>query len=147
MATLLLFSALFLVASCEEGEFHSQVSGRAVAYPSSVRNGDSITLSIGAISDASVDIRPDSIDASWEISFSSGGTATIDGELHHPIVHYLIDGKRVATSNSTDLPFQTTYQVENLSAGEHTLSVSITPSHSHDSYENHVGPSTLTIEG
>lgn len=144
MATLLLFSALFLVASCEEGEFHSQVSGRAVAYPSSVRNGDSITLSIGAISDASVDIRPDTIDAS--LGISSSGTATIDGELHHPIVHYLIDGKRVATSNSTDLPFQTTYRVENLSAGEHTLSVSITPSHSHDSYENHVGPSTLTIE-
>ena len=67
------------LASCENDEVKSLVTGKIVATPSSVKNGDEITLEIGGN------------------VFSSGETI-INGKDYHPIIQYLIDGKAVVKS-------------------------------------------------
>ena len=128
----LLIALATTLFSCEEDDnikvtISSTVTGQAVATPSTVKNGDEVQFTIGGRIAGS----------EWN---------TINGEEYYPVVHYLIDGVEVADSEEKGLPFSATYTVEDLAIGEHTLSVSITPSHSgEDSYTNNVTPSTITV--
>lgn len=67
------------LASCENDEVKSLVTGKIVATPSSVKNGNEITLEIGG-------------------NVSSSGEMIINGKVYHPIIQYLIDGKAVVKS-------------------------------------------------
>lgn len=67
------------LASCENDEVKSLVTGKIVATPSSVKNGNEITLEIGG-------------------NVSSSGEMIINGKDYHPIIQYLIDGKAVVKS-------------------------------------------------
>ena len=78
------------LASCEKDEVKSLVIGKIVATPSSVKNGDEITLEIGG-------------------NVSASGETIINGKDYHPIIHYLIDGKAVVKSSETTLPFNAKY--------------------------------------
>ena len=123
----LLIAMATTLFSCSKVEINSTVMGRAIATPSTVRNGDKVQLTIGG-------------------PISGAGSSSINGKEYYPVVHYLIDGVEVADSEEKGLPFSATYTVEDLAIGEHTLSVSITPSHSgEDSYTNKVTPSTITV--
>lgn len=123
MSAILIFAVM---PSCKKATIASDVVGEATAVSSSVQNGDEIILSISGI-------------------ISASGSINYDGEQHFPIVHYLIDGVEVAVSSETEIPFNALYKVENLTLGEHTLSVDITPSHGGDSYNNKVVSSIITV--
>lgn len=116
--------------SCEESferiEIYSSVFGNAIANPSTVENGDEIELSIGG-------------------SVAGSDETTINGKEYHPVVHYLIDEKEVATSSEKEIPFSAKYKVENLSIGEHVLSVRISSSRSGAFYENKVATSVISV--
>ena len=110
----------------KKDEVKSLVTGKIVATPSSVKNGDEITLEIGGN------------------VFSSGETI-INGKDYHPIIHYLIDGKAVVKSSETTLPFNAKYIIKDLTIGEHTLSIDITSSRKGAIFENKVSSTTITI--
>lgn len=124
-----LFSVVLLLSfvSCEKTktEIDSVVTGTAAANPSVVKNGDDIILTIGGI------------------SFSD--YTKINGEEYYPIIHYLVDGEEVALSEEKEQPFTAKWKVQNLSEGEHGLSVKITSSRDGATYENNVLPSTITV--
>lgn len=131
--TLLVLTAfvcsLFLTIACskdEEVTVKTEILGKAEATPSTVKNGDEITLGIGGI-------------------ISSSSTATINGKEYYPVIHYLVDGSEVAVSTDKKSPFNATYKVNDLSVGEHTLSVRITPSESGAIFENKVSESKITV--
>ncbi len=128
MALLAVIVCINLAACSDDDEVKvtSDIMGAAVATPSSAKNGDEISLSI-------------------EGNISGSGTASVNGELHYPVIHYLIDGNEVAVSTETTLPFHATYQVEGLTPGEHVLSVNIIPSHENDEYHNRISLATITI--
>lgn len=123
MSAILIFAVM---PSCKKTTIASDVVGEATATPSSVQNGDETILSISGI-------------------ISVSGSTNYDGEQHFPIVHYLIDGVEVAVSSETEIPFNASYRVDNLTLGEHTLSVDITPSHGSDRYNNKVVSSIITV--
>lgn len=112
------------LASCEKDEVKSLVIGKIVATPSSVKNGDEITLEIGG-------------------NVSASGETIINGKDYHPII--LIDGKAVVKSSETTLPFNAKYIIKDLTIGEHTLSVDITSSRKGAIFENKVSTTTITI--
>lgn len=112
--------------SCDKVELHSSVWGKTIATPSTAKHGDEIKLSIGGL-------------------ISGSGTTTINGKEYHPVVHYLIDEKEVATSSEKEIPFSAKYKVENLSIGEHVLSVRISSSRSGAFYENKVATSVISV--
>ncbi len=123
LSIILLSSAL---TSCYE-EYNSSVTGQATATPSTASNGDTITLSIGGF-------------------ISSSGEATIGHKKYYPIIHYLIDGKEVATSREKSCPFNATYIVKDLSDGEHIITVEVSGSRKNANFENKVGYSTLNVK-
>lgn len=120
---------LALMASCkpeeEEVKITSDVYGNAMATPSTVKNGNEINLSIGGV--------------------TVSGSVIVDGKEFYPIVHYLIDGNEIAVSAERKMPFNATYKVDNLTVGEHDLSVSITPSASGAQFINMIVGSVITV--
>lgn len=126
-----LFAGMFFMASCEEEakvnvDLSSEVVGKAIATPSTIKNGEEIVLSIGGV-------------------ISASDKTTINGKEYYPIIHYLIDGNEVAKSAETTLPFSAKYTVHNLSVGEHVISVDITSSREEAFFENNVSSSTITV--
>ena len=128
MALLAVILCINLAACSDDDEVKltSDIVGAATASPSSAKNGDEISLSVEGI-------------------INSSGTASVNGELHYPVIHYLIDRKEVAVSTETTQPFRATYKVEGLTPGEHVLSVNIIPSHENDEYHNRISSATITI--
>lgn len=104
----------------------SSVIGVATSSQNNVRNGDEITLSISG-------------------SISASGYTSINGKEYYPVVHYCIDGVEVAVSEEKKFPFNASFKVNGLSLGEHTLSVDVTGSSKHASYNNNVRSSVFTI--
>ena len=118
-------SLLAFISCSEEITIESCVLGTAEASPSTLKNGDEITLTIGGTSVSSFQ--------------------TVNGKKYYPVVYYLVDGKEVATAVEKQLPFTAKWVAKDLSVGEHTLSVNITPSREGATYENKVYPSKITV--
>lgn len=120
-----------LFASCDKEEFKAEfkttVLGKVVAVPSIVSNGEELILKIEGI-------------------VSASGEATINGKKYYPIIHYLVDGKKVATSSETSLPFNAKCIINDLAKGEHTISVEITGSQKEVIVENKVSSTTITVQ-
>lgn len=120
-----------LFASCDKEEFKTEfktaVLGKVVAVPSIVSNGEELILNIEGI-------------------VSASGEATINGKKYYPVVHYLVDGKKVATSPETSLPFNAKCIINDLAKGEHTISVEITGSQKEVIVENKVSSTTITVQ-
>ncbi len=120
-----------LFASCDKEEFKAEfkttVLGKVVAVPSIVSNGEELILKIEGI-------------------VSASGEATINGKKYYPVVHYLVDGKKVATSPETSLPFNAKCIINDLAKGEHTISVEITGSQKEVIVENKVSSTTITVQ-
>lgn len=127
MYSLILLSLITIgLISCKGVEIRSSVLGKTVAAPSTVKNGDNIVFSIGGL-------------------ITSSSSVTVNGKNYYPIVHYLIDGEEVVVSTEKEIPFKAEYKVENLTVGEHTLSVSISSSDNNAIYENEVSTSMFTV--
>lgn len=120
--------SLLVLISCSDDvdvTINSSVSGTAKANPSDVKNGDKISLTISGTSHSS--------------------SSEVNGKEYYPVIHYLVDGTEVAVSNIKKLPFTAKWVVQNLSVGEHTLSVDITPSIEGAIYENKVSSSKISV--
>ena len=116
-----------LFTSCDKEEFKNTVLGKVVATPSIVTNGVELILKI-------------------EGNASASGEATVNGKKYYPVVLYLVDGKKVATSPETSLPFNAKCIINDLSKGEHTISVEITGSQKEVIVENKVSSTTITVQ-
>ena len=114
-------------ASCDKEEFKTMVLGKVVATPSIVTNGEELILKI-------------------EGNASASGEATVNGKKYYPVVLYLVDGKKVATSPETSLPFNAKCIINDLAKGEHTISVEITGSQKEVIVENKVSSTTITVQ-
>lgn len=113
-------------ASCDKEEFKTMVLGKVIATPSIVKNGEELILKI-------------------EGNASASGEATVNGKKYYPVIHYLVDGKKVATSSETSLPFNAKCIINDLAKGEHTISVEITGSQKEVIVENKVSSTTITV--
>ncbi len=109
-------------------EVNGKVTGKVVATPSTVKNGDEIELEIGGTSIISVSVQ-----------------LTINGKRFYPVVHYLIDGKEVTESSETEMSYKAKCAITGLAVGEHTVSVNITGSQEGANYENNVASTTITV--
>lgn len=116
-----------LFTSCDKEEFKTMVLGKVVVTPSIVTNGEELILKI-------------------EGNASASGEATVNGKKYYPVVHYLVDGKKVATSSETSLPFNAKCIINDLAKGEHTISVEISGSQKEVIVENKVSPTTITVQ-
>lgn len=114
-------------ASCDKEEFKTMVLGKVVVTPSIVTNGEELILKI-------------------EGNASASGEATVNEKKYYPVVHYLVDGKKVATSSETSLPFNAKCIINDLAKGEHTISVEITGSQKEVIVENKVNSTTITVQ-
>ena len=102
------------------------VVGKVVANPTMVSNGEEISLEIGG-------------------TISASGQVTMNGKDYHPVVYYLIDGDEVVKSTESTLPFSARCKIENLTIGEHVISVDIKSSRSEATFENKVSPTMITV--
>lgn len=114
-------------ASCDKEEFKTMVLGKVVATPSIVTNGEELILKIDG-------------------NVSASGEATINGKKYYPVVLYLVDGKKVATSPETSLPFNAKCIINDLAKGEHTISVEITGSQKGVIVDNKVSSTIITVQ-
>lgn len=114
--------------SCDDElvEIHSSIIGEVISTPSTVKNGQVITLSIGG-------------------NIVSSSSMSVNGREYYPVIHYNIDGQKIVTSAEKSLPYNAEYTVRDLSIGEHTLTVTITGAGKRTIYENKITSSKLYV--
>lgn len=125
--SVLLFTTIAVILfSCDDKEeFKTSVDGNVSVNPNIAKNGDILNLSISG--------------------FSSSSYGTINGKETYPIVHYLIDGNEVVTSEEKSVPFNAVYKIKNLSIGQHVVSINITSPNDFDYYDNQISNAILTV--
>lgn len=136
-AAALVFAAA-VVTSCGEEEFEGNVFGNALMSVTNagkeyrvttVHPGDKVNLRIGATTE-----KPMQIDI-----------VTISKIVYFPEVHYVIDGKEVGMSNDYKSAFSLPYEIKDLVAGEHTLSVDIPQIYKNIFYNTDIQSTTFTV--
>ncbi len=109
LAVLMLFSCSNSDSLTIEGS--TTFYGKVIVSPSPVSNGELVTIEIGK----------------WDVtggnvSVSIGTSAEINGKNVIKCIEYYIDNQKVAESSDKEHFYKASYQIENLSIGEHIVS-------------------------
>lgn len=114
-----------MMPSCAPDNYDGIIMGTAVATPASFHNGDQVKVGIGG-------------NAHLEI-------VKISGRDYPPIIHYEIDGVEVAQSREWSAFFETSFTAQNLTPGEHTLSVSVPDIYANVDYTINIASSKVIV--
>ena len=128
---------MFVLVSCDkEDEIKGSTTfyGKVVVNPSAAKLNENVTFSIGEGGFSS--------DNSVGISSST----TINGKDVIKSVSYFIDGTKVAESSDKANKYSVSYNVENISIGNHVVTAKCSSNFKNYTIEEHITQGEFTVE-
>ncbi len=136
LTTILL--GMFVFVSCDDDDEvkgSTTFYGKVVVNPSTVKQKENVTFSIGEGGFSSDNVL---------VSISS--STTINGKDVIKSVSYFIDGTKVAESSDKANKYSVSYNVENISIGNHVVTAECSSNFKNYTIEEHITQGELIVE-
>lgn len=127
--TAILFG-MFVLVSCDKGDEikgSTTFYGKVVVNPTSVKQNENITFSIG-----------EGGFSSDNVSVGISSSTTINGKDVIKSISYFIDGTKVAESSDKANKYSVSYNVENISIGNHVVTAKCSSNFKNYTIEEHI---------
>lgn len=129
---------MFVFVSCngdDEVKGSTTFYGKVVVNPSTVKLNENVTFSIGE-GDFSSD----------NVSVGISSSTTINGKDVIKSVSYFIDGTKVAESSDKAKKYSVSYNIENISIGNHVVTAKCSSNFKNYTIEEHITQGGLIVE-
>lgn len=129
---------MFVFVSCDDDDEikgSTTFYGKVVVNPSSIKQNENITFSIG-----------EGGFSSDNVSVGISSSTTINGKDVVKSVSYFIDGTKVAESSDKNSKYSVSYHVENISIGNHIVTAKCSSNFKNYTIEEHITQGELTVE-
>lgn len=135
--TAILFGMFVLVSCDKEDEIKGSTTfyGKVVVNPTSVKQNENVIFSIGE-GDFSSD----------NVSVGISSSTTINGKDVIKSISYFIDGTKVAESSDKANKYSVSYNVENISIGNHVVTAKCSSNFKNYTIEEHITQGEFTVE-
>lgn len=135
--TAILFGMFVLVSCSEDDEVKGSTTfyGKVVVNPTSVKQNENVTFSIG-----------EGGFSSDNVSVGISSSTTINGKDVVKSVSYFIDGTKVAESSDKTNKYSISYNVENMSIGNHVVTARCSSNFKNYTIEEHITQAEITVE-
>lgn len=129
---------MFVLVSCDkEDEIKGSTTfyGKVVVNPTSVKQNENVIFSIG-----------EGGFSSDNVSIGISSSTTINGKDVIKSVSYFIDGTKVAESSDKANKYSVSYNVENISIGNHVVTAKCSSNFKNYTIEEHITQGEFTVE-
>lgn len=129
---------MFVLVSCDkEDEIKGSTTfyGKVVVNPASVKQNENVIFSIG-----------EGAFSSDNVSVGISSSTTINGKDVIKSVSYFIDGTKVAESSDKANKYSVSYNVENISIGNHVVTAKCSSNFKNYTIEEHITQGEFTVE-
>lgn len=135
--TALLFGMFVLVSCDKEDEIKGSTTfyGKVVVNPTSVKQNENVIFSIG-----------EGGFSSDNVSVGISSSTTINGKDVIKSISYFIDGTKVAESSDKANKYSVSYNVENISIGNHVVTAKCSSNFKNYTIEEHITQGEFTVE-
>lgn len=135
--TAILFGMFVLVSCDKEDEIKGSTIfyGKVVVNPTSVKQNENVIFSIG-----------EGGFSSDNVSVGISSSTTINGKDVIKSISYFIDGTKVAESSDKANKYSVSYNVENISIGNHVVTAKCSSNFKNYTIEEHITQGEFTVE-
>ena len=129
---------MFVLVSCnKEDEIKGSTTfyGKVVVNPTSVKQNENVIFSIG-----------EGGFSSDNVSVGISSSTTINGKDVIKSISYFIDGTKVAESSDKANKYSVSYNVENISIGNHVVTAKCSSNFKNYTIEEHITQGEFTVE-
>lgn len=135
--TAILFGMFVLVSCNKEDEIKGSTTfyGKVVVNPTSVKQNENVIFSIG-----------EGGFSSDNVSVGISSSTTINGKDVIKSISYFIDGTKVAESSDKANKYSVSYNVENISIGNHVVTAKCSSNFKNYTIEEHITQGEFTVE-
>lgn len=129
---------MFVLVSCDkEDEIKGSTTfyGKVVVNPTSVKQNENVIFSIG-----------EGGFSSDNVSVGISSSTTINGKDVTKSISYFIDGTKVAESSDKANKYSVSYNVENISIGNHVVTAKCSSNFKNYTIEEHITQGEFTVE-
>lgn len=135
--TVILFGMFVLVSCDDDDEIKGSTTfyGKVIVNPLSVRQNENITFCIG-----------EGGFSSENVSVGMNSSTTINGKDVVKSVSYFVDGTKVAESSDKTNKYFVSYNVENISIGNHVVTAKCSSNFENYTIEEHITQGEFIIE-
>ena len=135
--TAILFGMFVLVSCDKEDEIKGSTTfyGKVVVNPTSVKQNENVIFSIG-----------EGGFSSDNVSVGISSSTTINGKDVTKSISYFIDGTKVAESSDKANKYSVSYNVENISIGNHVVTAKCSSNFKNYTIEEHITQGEFIIE-
>ena len=135
--TAILFGMFVLVSCDKEDEIKGSTTfyGKVVVNPTSVKQNENVIFSIG-----------EGGFSSDNVSVGISSSTTINGKDVIKSISYFIDGTKVAESSDKANKYSVSYNVENISIGNHVVTAKCSSNFKNYTIEEHITQGEFTVE-
>jgi len=129
---------MFVLVSCDkEDEIKGSTTfyGKVVVNPTSVKQNENVIFSIG-----------EGGFSSDNVSVGISSSTTINGKDVIKSISYFIDGTKVAESSDKANKYSVSYNVENISIGNHVVTAKCSSNFKNYTIEEHITQGEFTVE-
>ena len=135
--TAILFGMFVLVSCDDDDEIKGSTTfhGKVIVNPLSVKQNENITFCIG-----------EGGFSSDNVSVGISSSTTINGKDVIKSVSYFIDGTKVAECSDKANKYSVSYNVENISIGNHVVTVKCSSNFKNYTIEEHITQGEFTVE-
>lgn len=135
--TAILFGMFVLVSCDKEDEIKGSTTfyGKVVVNPTSVKQNENVIFSIG-----------EGGFSSDNVSVGISSSTTINGKDVTKSISYFIDGTKVAESSDKANKYSVSYNVENISIGNHVVTAKCSSNFKNYTIEEHITQGEFTVE-
>lgn len=129
---------MFVLVSCDkEDEIKGSTTfyGKVVVNPASVKQNENVIFSIG-----------EGGFSSDNVSVGISSSTTINGKDVIKSISYFIDGTKVAESSDKANKYSVSYNVENISIGNHVVTAKCSSNFKNYTIEEHITQGEFTVE-
>lgn len=135
--TAILFGMFVLVSCDKEDEIKGSTTfyGKVVVNPTSVKQNENVIFRIG-----------EGGFSSDNVSVGISSSTTINGKDVIKSISYFIDGTKVAESSDKANKYSVSYNVENISIGNHVVTAKCSSNFKNYTIEEHITQGEFTVE-
>lgn len=135
--TAILFGMFVLVSCDKEDEIKGSTTfyGKVVVNPTSVKQNENVIFSIG-----------EGGFSSDNVSVGISSSTTINGKDVIKSISYFIDDTKVAESSDKANKYSVSYNVENISIGNHVVTAKCSSNFKNYTIEEHITQGEFTVE-
>ena len=135
--TTILFGMFVLVSCDKEDAIKGSTTfyGKVVVNPTSVKQNENVIFSIG-----------EGGFSSDNVSVGISSSTTINGKDVTKSISYFIDGTKVAESSDKANKYSVSYNVENISIGNHVVTAKCSSNFKNYTIEEHITQGEFTVE-